>query len=72
VIISSDSEHDNKNIADVGDWTGTKGARNMEQFLGAKGLTNVHNNPERIPEAADQFLGNELFHLFVDQSNLYH
>jgi len=69
-VSSSDSERD-KNVADVGEWTETEGARNLEQFLGVKGQTYVPSNPKSLPEAVDRFFGYEPFQLFVDQSTLY-
>jgi len=66
---SSNSEHDNnKNIAYVGDWTKTEGARILEQFLSVRGLIYVPSNPDSIPETVDWLFGNELFKLFVGQS----
>jgi hypothetical protein len=32
-VSSTDSDHDEENTADVEDWTKTKSARNLEQFL---------------------------------------
>jgi hypothetical protein len=66
---SSDSENAKTNVLLT--WE-NEHARNLGQFLSVKGLTYVPNNPESLPGAAGQFLGDELFQLFVVQPNLYH
>jgi hypothetical protein len=51
------------------DMTVTDGASNLEQFLGVRGLPHVPHNPNGIPEATDQYLGDEFFEPCADQFN---
>ena len=82
--ISSDSESDSDNCSPTGvEITRSVGfytsdgfckedpARKIETFEGIRGLTCPPNNNLSIPEAVELFCDNELFSLFVEQSNLY-
>lgn len=82
--ISSDSESDSDNcsptrveiIRSVGIDTSDgfckdDPARKIEPFEGVRGLTCAPNNNLSVPEAVELFCDNELFSLFVEQSNLY-
>jgi hypothetical protein len=46
-------------------------ARKIEPFEGVRGLTCAPNNNLCVPEAVELFCDDELFSLFVEQSNLY-
>jgi hypothetical protein len=70
-VRDSDVNIDNENDVDDG-WNKSDDLKNLEQFLGNTALTFTPDEPTRISEAVNRFLGNDLLEILVEQSHLYH
>jgi hypothetical protein len=64
---------DDDDDVDVDDgWNKNDDYRNLEQFLGATGLTFTPDDPTSISEVVNRFIGNDFLEILVELSNLHH